>query len=264
MNFPIIAVALVFLLFLSANLLSPFDPNQIAAGKNFAPPSFSNLFGTDNLGRDLLSRFLFGGRITILIASGATFIALIIGTTWGVLAAMTGGWVDEFLMRTADSLMAIPVILFALFCLSALGSSILSLLIVSGVLLSPSTARMARSAVVNELPSPYILAARASGLKRRELVWNELMVNITPQILVQGSINAASAVMLEATLSFVGFGLQPPSASLGTLILQGYAQMWNSIWFVLFPVLGVLLIVLVLNNLGESLRQSFDYTKSSS
>ena len=115
-----------------------------------------------------------------------------------------------------------------------------------------------------ELASPYVVSAVASGFSKVRLVWNEVMVNIAPQLLVQISINAASAVMLEATLSFVGFGLQPPNASLGTLILQGYAQIYNSIWFVLFPVITVMMTILVFNNYGEQLRLSLDSKRSSS
>ncbi len=251
-------------IFLLANVLSPYGPNEIGVGDHFAPPSGAHLFGTDNLGRDLLSRILFGGRITVLIALGATSIALILGSAWGILAGIRGGWIDEFLMRTADALMAVPLILFALFCISALGSSVASLILVAGILLSPSTARMARSAVKAELASPYVVSAGASGFSKVRLVWNEVMVNIAPQLLVQISINAASAVMLEATLSFVGFGLQPPNASLGTLILQGYAQIYNSIWFVLFPVITVMMTILVFNNYGEQLRLSLDSKRSSS
>jgi peptide/nickel transport system permease protein len=251
-------------IFLLANVLSPYGPNEIGVGDQFAPPSGAHLFGTDNLGRDLLSRILFGGRITVLIALGATSIALILGSAWGIWAGIRGGWIDEFLMRTADALMAVPLILFALFCISALGSSVASLVLVAGILLSPSTARMARSAVKAELASPYVVSAVASGFSKVRLVWNEVMVNIAPQLLVQISINAASAVMLEATLSFVGFGLQPPNASLGTLILQGYAQIYNSIWFVLFPVITVMMTILVFNNYGEKLRLSLDSKRSSS
>jgi peptide/nickel transport system permease protein len=244
--------------------LAPYGPDEIGVGELFASPSTAHLFGTDNLGRDLFSRILFGGRITVIIALGATSIALVLGSIWGLVAGICGGWVDEFLMRTADALMAIPLILFALFCISALGSSVLSLIVVAGILLSPSTARMARSAVKAELASPYVDSATASGFSKVRLVWNEVMINIAPQLLVQISINAASAVMLEATLSFVGFGLQPPSASLGTLILQGYGQIYNSIWFVIFPVIVVMITILVFNNYGEKLRLSLDSKKSSS
>ncbi len=261
---PLIPPLFILSIFLLANVLAPYGPNEIGVGELFEPPSETHPFGTDNLGRDLLSRILFGGRITVLIAMGATSIALILGTVWGIVAGIRDGWIDEFLMRTADVLMSIPLILFALFCISALGSSVTSLIVVAGILLSPSTARMARTAVKAELASPYVVSAIASGFSRVRLIQNEVMINIAPQLLVQISINAASAVMLEATLSFVGFGLQPPNASLGTLILQGYAQIYNSIWFVLFPVIAVMITILVFNNYGEKLRLSLDSKRSSS
>jgi peptide/nickel transport system permease protein len=248
---------------LAAPIISPYDPYAIAVGDPFAGPSAAHWFGTDDLGRDLLSRVLYGGRITILIAMSATVIALIIGTLWGVTAGVRHGWVDEFLMRTADATMAIPQILFALVCISAVGASIVSLPLVVGILLSPTTARMARSAVVTELASDYVVAATASGLKRSRLILSEVLPNIAPQLLVQLSINAAAAVMLEATLSFIGLGIQPPNASWGTLMLQGYAQIWNSYWFVFFPAMAVTITILAFNAYGERIRVSLDSRRSS-
>ena len=249
---------------LAAPLLAPYDPYKIAAGLPFLGPSRAHLFGTDDLGRDLFSRVLYGGRITLLIAIAATVIALVLGTLWGVMAGIRRGWVDEFLMRTADSTMAIPQILFALVCISAVGASVISLPLVVGFLLSPTTARMARSAVVTELNEDYVVAATASGLTRNRLIMTEVMPNIAPQLLVQLSINAASAVMLEATLSFIGLGIQPPNASWGTLMLQGYAKIWNTSWFVFFPALAVTITILAFNSYGERIRVSLDSRKSSS
>lgn len=256
-------ILLILGLALACPLLAPYDPNAIGVGDPFAGPSSKHWFGTDDLGRDLLSRILYGGRITILIAMTATIIALIIGTLWGVTAGVRRGWLDEFLMRTADATMAIPQILFALVCISAVGASVFSLPIVVGILLSPTTARMARSAVVTELASDYVVAATASGLKRSRLILSEVMPNIAPQLLVQLSINAAAAVMLEATLSFIGLGIQPPNASWGTLMLQGYAKIWNTYWFVFFPALAVTVTILAFNAYGERIRVSLDSRRSS-
>lgn len=243
--------------------IAPHDPYEIGVGEPFMGPTRNNWFGTDDLGRDLFSRILYGGRITILIAISATIIALIIGTTWGLAAGVRRGWVDEALMRTADATMAIPEVLFGLICLSAVGPSVISLPIVVGFLLSPTTARMARSAVVTELSSQYVVAARASGFTRTRLIWSEVMPNIAPQLLVQLSINAAAAVMLEATLSFIGLGIQPPNASWGTLMLQGYAKIWNTYWFVGFPALAVSATILAFNAYGERIRRKLDSRRSS-
>jgi peptide/nickel transport system permease protein len=264
LSFSGLGILVIAFFCLFANFFAPYDPYAIGAAEPFASPSFAHLMGTDDLGRDLFSRVLYGGRITLLIALAATTIALILGTTWGVLAGVRKGWADEILMRTADAVMAIPAILFALVCISALGASILSLLVVAGVLLSPATAKMARSAIVLEMESDYVVAGVASGLTRMRLVWSEVLPNIASQLLVQFSINAASAVMLEATLSFIGLGIQPPATSWGILILQGYGRIWNSYWFVLFPAFAVTITILLFNAYGEQLRISMDSKKSSS
>ena len=255
-------ILLILGICLAAPILAPYDPNAIAVADAFSGPTAKNWMGADDLGRDSLSRILYGGRITILIAMAATAIALLIGTTWGLVAGVRRGWVDEFLMRTADATMAIPQILFALVCVSAVGASVISLPIVVGILLSPTTARMARSAVVTELASDYVTAAIASGTKRSKLILSEVMPNIAPQLLVQLSINAA-AVMLEATLSFIGLGIQPPNASWGTLMLQGYAKIWNTYWFVFFPALAVTITILAFNAYGERIRVTMDSRRSS-
>jgi peptide/nickel transport system permease protein len=251
-------VLIISLACLACPWVAPYDPNGIGAGRPFMGPSLSHLFGTDNLGRDLFSRVLFGGRISILIAIASTVIALLVGTLWGVTAGIQRGWVDEFLMRTADATMAIPQILFALIALAALGASPISLPIVVGLLLSPTTARMARSAVITELESDYIVAAKASGFKSTQIILREMFPNIAPQLLVQLSINAAAAIMLEASLSFIGLGIQPPSASWGTLMLQGYSFIWNTTWYVLFPALAVSATILAFNSYGERLRVTLD------
>jgi peptide/nickel transport system permease protein len=251
-------VILISLACIASPWVAPSDPNAIMVGRPFAGPSSAHWFGTDNLGRDLFSRVLYGGRISILIAIAATSIALIVGTLWGVTAGIRHGWVDEFLMRTADAAMAIPQILFALIALAALGASPISLPVVVGLLLSPTTARMARSAVITELESNYIVAAKASGFTSKKIILREMLPNIAPQLMVQLSINAAAAIMLEASLSFIGLGIQPPSASWGTLMLQGYSFIWNTTWYVIFPAIAVSVMILSFNSYGERLRVTLD------
>ncbi|MBM3743922.1 MAG: ABC transporter permease [Actinobacteria bacterium] len=260
------SIALFFILFafIFAKFVSPYDPTELAVAPPFSSPSWAHFFGTDELGRDSFSRSLYGGRITVLISILAATVALFLGTIWGFAAGIFKGWLDEVLMRTADAMMAIPALLFALVCISGLGASFVSLTLVAGILLSPSTARMARSALLVEISTDYFTAGIASGLSRWKLIWNEVMPNVASQLLVQFSINAASAVMLEAALSFIGLGVQPPSASLGTLILQGYAKIYNSYWYVLFPSLLVVLIILLFNAIAENMRISMESDKSSS
>lgn len=253
---------IVFICFL-APWIAPYDPYEITGNDAFLGPTSAFWFGTDDLGRDLLSRILYGGRVTIIVALAATTIALILGTAWGLAAGVRKGWIDEALMRTADATMAIPQILFALICISAVGASMVSLAVVVGFLLSPTTARMARAAVVTELSSQYIVAAQASGLSKTRLILTEVLPNIAPQLLVQMSINAAAAVMLEASLSFIGLGIQPPNTSWGTLMLQGYAKIWNTYWYVAFPAIVVTVTILAFNAYGERIRKNLDSRKTS-
>lgn len=264
LNFSGIFLSLLCAGFLLANFLVPYDPSEVGIAPPFSSPSPNYLFGTDDLGRDLFSRVLYGGRITISMSLLAALTSLVIGTIWGFAAGIFRGWLDEILMRIADAVMSIPALLFALVCISGLGANFLTLMLVTGILLAPSTARMARSALLVENGADYVTAGRAAGLDSWRLVLREILPNIASQLLVQFSINAASAVMLEATLSFIGLGVQPPSASLGTLILQGYSKIYNSYWFVLFPSLVVVLIVLLLNSLAEHTRKSMEFGKSSS
>ena len=259
-----ITLMLIVSAFLFANFIAPYDPTELAVAPPFSSPSWAHFFGTDELGRDSFSRNLHGGRITVLISVLAAIVALFLGTLWGFAAGIFKGWIDEVLMRTADAVMAIPALLFALVCISGLGATFVTLTLVAGILLSPATARMARSALLVEISMDYFTAGIASGLSKWKLISNEVLPNVTSQLLVQFSINAASAVMLEAALSFIGLGVQPPSASLGTLILQGYAKIYNSYWYVIFPSILVVLIILLFNAMAEKVRVSMESDKSTS
>lgn len=249
----------LLLLILAVCIVGPFlwsfEPTKIAAGKPFLGPNLTHPFGTDDLGRDLFARILAGGRITILVATGATIISVIVGTLWGILAASRRGWIDEALMRSADAFMAIPQIVFALVCVAAFGSSIVSLTVIVGLLLSPTTARIVRSVAMAELSSDYALAARACGLSRTRVLATEVLPNVVPTILVQATINAAAAIALEATLSFIGLGVQPPDASWGTLLLQGYGKFYSSAWLVVFPTLWIVVTIWALTLTSDSLRR---------
>src|SRR5690606_20081134 len=233
-----------------APLVAPFDPAQQSADR-FASPSPEHLFGTDELGRDLFSRVLYGGQLTIFIAGGATLVAMVLGVAWGMAAAFTRGIVDEILMRLADTVMAIPQILFALVFISAFGADPVKLAVIVGILLTPTTARLVRSAVISELQEDYFTAAVAFGSKRSRLLFAEVLPNARGPIVVQAAINAANAILLEASMSFVGLGIAPPEATWGTLVQQGYQKMYQSIGYVLFPALFIFVTIWLLNVLAD-------------
>lgn len=243
-------LAIIVLMSVLAPLVAPFDPAQQSADR-FASPSPEHLFGTDELGRDLFSRVLHGGQLTIFIAAGATLVAMLLGIAWGMAAAFTRGIADEILMRLADTVMAIPQILFALVFISAFGADPVKLAVIVGVLLTPTTARLVRSAVISELQEDYFTAAVAFGSKRSRLLFAEVLPNARGPIVVQAAINAANAILLEASMSFVGLGIAPPEATWGTLVQQGYQKMYQSIGYVLFPALFIFVTIWLLNVLAD-------------
>jgi len=243
-------LAIIVLMSVLAPLVAPFDPAQQSSDR-FASPSPEHLFGTDELGRDLFSRVLHGGQLTIFIAGGATLVAMLLGIAWGMAAAFTRGIADEILMRLADTVMAIPQILFALVFISAFGADPVKLAVIVGVLLTPTTARLVRSAVISELQEDYFTAAVAFGSKRSRLLFAEVLPNARGPIVVQAAINAANAILLEASMSFVGLGIAPPEATWGTLVQQGYQKMYQSIGYVLFPALFIFVTIWLLNVLAD-------------
>ncbi|PRA81371.1 ABC transporter permease [Microbacterium sp. MYb66] len=247
---PLALLAVIVLACVLAPLIAPYDPSAQSPDR-FAGPSAAHLFGTDELGRDLFSRVLYGGQLTIFIAGGATLVAMVLGIAWGMAAAFARGILDEILMRLADTVMAIPQILFALVFISAFGADPVKLAVIIGILLTPTTARLVRSSVLSELQEDYFTAAVAFGSKRSRLLFAEVLPNARGPIVVQAAINAANAILLEASMSFVGLGIAPPEATWGTLVQQGYQKMYQSIGYVLFPALFIFVTIWLLNVLAD-------------
>ena len=243
----LIAVACIF-----APLVAPFDPTAQSSDR-FASPSLTHLFGTDELGRDLFSRVLFGGQLTIFIALGATAVAMVLGTIWGMAAAFLRGLFDEILMRLADTVMAIPQMLFALVFISAFGATPERLALIIGILLTPTTARLVRSTVLTEIQGDYFTAAIAYGAPRRRLLFSEVLPNARGPLTVQAAINAANAILLEASMSFVGLGIQAPEATWGSLVQQGYQKMYQSTGYILFPAALIFITIWMLNLLADQI-----------
>ncbi len=257
-RFPVLTIisasvlGLIVLASVLAPIVAPYDPAAQSPDR-LGGPGGAHLLGTDELGRDLLSRILFGGQLTIFIALGATVLAMLLGLVWGMAAAFLGGWLDELLMRLADTVMAIPQILFALVFVSAFGADPVKLAVIVGILLTPTTARLVRSSVLSELKEDYFTAAVAFGASRPRLVLTEVLPNVRGAIVVQAAINAANAILLEASLSFVGLGIAPPEATWGTLVQQGYQKMYQSIGYVIFPALFIFVTIWLLNVLADQL-----------
>ena len=251
-------IAILFLSAIFANFLAPSDPNELDMANIFSKPGLEHLFGADDLGRDVLSRVMHGGRISLIIAFFASAIAMIIGVLWGFLAAQIGGWVDDVLMRTVDALLSIPIILLALILVAALGTNVAVLAIIIGVILSPATARLARSAVIGELQLDYSQAATVVGASRLRILFSEVLPNTSPVLMARAVICVADTIIIEASLSFVGLGINPPAASWGSLTRTGYEQLFNGYWLVLAPGLIILLAIWSFNTFSDQILEALD------
>lgn len=249
---------LTFLTFLLAPVIAPFGPNAQGTGLPFAGPSSAHWFGTDELGRDLFTRVLYGGALSCEIAIGATTLAVALGVLWGFTAAMRGKLLDEILMRAADIVMAIPVILLALIFISGFGGNRWSLIVVIGLLLSPSTARMARSIALTETSRDYYSAAVAYGAGWWRLTLHEIFPNARQPLVAMAVINAANAILLEASLSFLGLGIQPPQESLGSLLQEGFQFLYNAGTYLIFPALIIVVLIWSLNVFADQLALNSD------
>jgi len=249
-------LALIVLAVIAAPLLTAYGPYTIDPANAFSPPSSAHWFGTDELGRDLFSRMLYGGRVTLGAAFGATALSMVIGIAWGFGAALGLPLLDEVLMRTADVAMAIPQILFGLVFIAAFGTDLVNLIVIVGILLSPTSARLIRSVVLVEREADYVRAAIAFGATRWSIAAKEIFPNTISHLSVLAAINLANAVLLEAAFSFVGLGVQPPRASWGTILQQGYSNIYYAFYYAAFPAGAIVLVLLLLNVLARSLQGS--------
>ncbi|NUT55396.1 MAG: ABC transporter permease [Thermoleophilia bacterium] len=254
----VVVVGLLVLGALGAPLFAPYAPTTLDYTHLFAPPTRDHLFGTDELGRDLLTRVLYGGRTSILLGFAATGVAMGLGIVWGFAAALREGWLGEILMRAADTLMAMPAILLGLVLVAAFGTSTLSMVMILGIIFAPATARIARSTLLAELRSEYYLAAVSVGASGRRIVARELLPNALPVLVSRASLVLAEVIFVEASLSFIGLGIQPPETSWVTLLQQGYANLYSSYTYAVFPGLVILVAVLALNTLADNLQKVLD------
>lgn len=248
------AVVLLILIILVLPALVDTSPTELAVGPPLAPPSASHWFGTDQLGRDVLSRVLYGARISLTIAPLAAAIALVVGGTLGAVAASSRGRTGELIMRSFDVILAFPGILLAIVLASAIGPSMTTTVIVLAVIYSPSMARVVRAAVFSEFGEDYVTAARLLGTSRIRLVGYHIGRNAALPVMVYVTLVMADAIVAEAALSFLGAGIRPPAPSWGNVIHDGQSVLEAGAWWLsLFPGLAIVLAVLGLNRFSEVL-----------
>ncbi len=251
-------VAAFALLAVAAPVIVPYDPLQQTAADALQTPSRRHLLGTDQLGRDVFSRVLAATRISMSVGVVAAIVGMLIGVPIGLVSGYVGRWVDELLMRAMDALYALPSILLAMGIVAAIGPGARNLMIAVGVTASPVFARLVRGQVLSVRETEYIQAARALGAGSLRIVALHIFPNVSAPIIVQGSLAAGFAVLAEASLSFLGVGIRPPTPTWGKMLQEGFPLITFNPWLSLAPGLAISLLVLGLNFLGDALRDVLD------
>ena len=238
-----------------APYLAPYNPTQMHFQDRFSSPNSHYLLGTDFYGRDILSRIMYGYRNSLLISFLAVTIASTLGSTLGIIAGYFGDPSDALIMRTMDILFAFPVLLLAIVIVVIIGPGLVSTILAIGIVYVPIFARIARGPTLSVKEDTYVEAAKALGEGRLRIILKHILPNVSTSIFVQITINLATAILFESSLSFLGLGTQPPNASLGLMVSEGRNYIELSPWGALFPGLAIALVVLGFNLLGDGLQQ---------
>src|SRR5450631_3337158 len=251
-------VVLLFTVSLLAPWIAPADPSTINAFQVLDPPSWQHWFGTDDLGRDVFSRVLFGARISLKVGFVAIGIAVAIGTVVGLVAGYYGGIVDTLLMRGVDVMLCFPVFFLILAVITFMGPSIWYIMMIIGLTGWMGVARLVRAETLSIREMDYITAARCIGCSDRRIIFRHILPNAMSPILVSATLGIAGAILTESALSFLGIGVQPPTPSWGNILTSGKDYIEFAWWLSLFPGLSILITVLAYNLLGEGIRDALD------
>ncbi len=249
---------LVALAAIGAPLLSPHDPVEQNILYKLKPPTAEYPLGTDAFGRDILSRLLYGARISLVIGFVSTIAAMLIGSLIGILAGWYGGRFDTFVMQTMDMLLAFPSLILGLLIVAMLGPSLTNIILAIALTSIPAFARIARAPTISVKEREYIEACRALGYSDARIMGGHILPNIFPEILVMGSLWLANAIRTEASLAFIGLGVKPPTPTWGGIIREGFENILDSAWLAVAPGLAILVVVFALNLLGDGLRDAID------
>jgi peptide/nickel transport system permease protein len=241
-----------------APLISPYDPIATSWSAVRKAPSWEYLFGTDEIGRDVLSRVIWGARASLMAGLVSVSISMALGIPIGLLAAYLGGWTDSFISRFTDSMLAVPFLILAIALSAFLGPSLGNAMIAIGVSAMPVFIRLTRAQVMAVKVEDYIDAARAVGNPHWRIALRHILPNVLPPLIVQASLSIAAAIIAEASLSFLGLGQQPPAPSWGSMLNTAKNYMDNAPWMAVWPGLSIFLLVLSFNLLGDGLRDALD------
>lgn len=238
--------------------ISPHDPYRVALDERFLPPSATFWLGTDNFGRDVLTRILYGARISLLVGTVPSLISLVIGAAMGILSGYLGGKTDAIIMRVADMMIAFPSLLLAMVVMYTLGANLLNIFFALALVGWASVARVVRSQTLALKGKEFIEAARANGTSRTTIMLKHVFPNVIPTLIVLFSLSIPDAIMWESSLSFLGVGVQPPEASWGLLVAKGKESLLQAPMVAIAPGVAILLTVLAFNFIGDGLRDALD------
>lgn len=257
-----LAGLLIILLFvvvaLAAPWLAPYNPVEIDLGRQFTPPSRVHPFGTDNLGRDILSRVIAGARVSLWVGIVSVGLSMLIGVPAGLVAGYLRGAIDSVLMRLVDVFLAFPVIILAIAIMAVRGPGLTNVMIALAVVYWTTYARVTRGVTLVLREEDYVLAARSLGVSDLRIMWRHILPNGLPPILVIASLGMGSAILAEAALSFLGLGIQPPDPSWGSMLSFGMQFLRDAPYLSTFPGLAIFITVLGFNLLGDGLRDALD------
>lgn len=253
-----LVLVLVAVVAVTADWIAPYGINDVDVPNALAPPSGWHWFGTDELGRDVLSRVLVAVQASMRIAVVSVALAMVVGVAVGVVAGYRGGWLDTVLMRVVDVMFAFPVLLLALAVVAILGPGVTTTILAIAIVYTPIFARVARAGTLGVRTEPFVSASRAMGTGDLYILRRHILPNISGPLIVQTSLSLAFAILSEAALSFLGLGIQPPQPSLGRMIFDSQGFVTMAWWMAVFPGAAIFVIVLAFNLFGDGLRDVLD------
>jgi peptide/nickel transport system permease protein len=255
----VVVIILLGLAAAAAPLLAPYDPLNVNPADRLQPPlSDHHLLGTDEIGRDVLSRLLYAGRISLVVGFAAMAVTIVLGSLVGVVSAYYGGTVDNILMRITDVFLSIPAIFLLLILASFIRPSLVTITLIIGFTAWMPVARIVRSQFLSLKSLDFVTAARAMGASDARIMLRELLPNGMAPIIVAATLNVANAILMESYISFLGYGIQPPAASWGNMLNNAQDFLVRSPWLAMFPGLAITLSVLAFNFVGDGLRDALD------
>lgn len=253
-----VVIALFIVAAILAPLLTPYSYDEMDTLNRLAAPSAEHLLGTDEGGRDVFTRMLYGSRVSLLVGIVPTILSMLAGAILGILAGFYGGKVDAVIMRLADIMLAFPSMLLAMVIMYTLGDGIINIFLALALVNWASVARIVRSETLQLKETEYVEAARSIGVRRMTIMLRHILPNCIPSLIVLFTLNIPSAILAESSLSFLGLGIQAPDASWGLMVNVGRQYLYNAPWLSLVPSAAIMLIVLAFNFLGDGLRDVLD------